>query len=216
MVRFGLDAVPPVSAPGEGFTYSNTNYFVLGMLVEELTGQPVHEVVTERVIEPLGLAHTVFPAPGARALPAPSVTGYQGVRVGVVGVWTPVTAYDPSLYSSAGGMISTMEDLAAFHRAVAAGQLLSTESRTAMRTLRQVETGMGYGLGVTAFDLSCGGTAWGHNAQVPGYTTFTLVTDDGRFASAVTNWMVQFGQRPTPQQLKVLDTALCEDAPQRD
>ncbi|MGW0785488.1 serine hydrolase domain-containing protein [Streptomyces sp. NPDC002913] len=216
VVRYALDASPPVSAPGEGFTYSNTDFYILGMLIEKLTGQPVHEAVTERVIEPLGLPHTLFPAPGDRALPTPAVNGYHGVRVGPLYLWMPVVSYDPSLFSSAGAMISTLEDLSVFYRSLAAGKVLSAQSLAEMRTVRQVNTETAYGLGLMTHELPCGGTARGHSGGVLGYETFTLTTDDGRHASLVTNLLVQVGQRPDAQLLQLLDTALCEDAPQRD
>ena len=58
-------------------------------------------------------------------------------------------------------------------------------------------------------ELPCGGTAWGHNGAMPGYFSYTLVTSDGRHASAMTNVMFQIGT-PFPQMVAVLDTALCE------
>ncbi|WP_030871025.1 serine hydrolase domain-containing protein [Streptomyces sp. NRRL S-37] len=215
IVRYALDASPPVSAPGEGFTYSNTDYYILGMLIEKLTGQPVHQAVTERVIEPIGLPRTTFPAPGDRTLPAPAVSGYHGIRVGPLYAWIPAVSYDPSLFSSAGAMISTLEDLTAFYQALANGKVLSAKSLAEMRTARQVNPGRGYGLGLQTYEPSCGGTARGHSGGVPGYQTFTLTMDDGRYVSIVTNLLMQVGQ-PDAQLVKLLDTALCEDAPQRD
>ncbi|WP_406739614.1 serine hydrolase domain-containing protein [Streptomyces atratus] len=215
LVRHGLSSSPPVGEPGASFTYSNTNYYILGVLVEELTGQPVHQAVTERVIKPLGLPHTVFPAPGERALPTPAINGYHGARVGPIYLWIPVTSYDPSLYSSMDGMVSTMEDLTAFYQALAAGDVLSPTSLTEMRTVRTVNTGSAYGLGIQRRALSCGGTAWGHSGVVPGYESYTLTTDDGRHASVVTNVAIMIGQLPSAQLLELLDKALCEDAPQR-
>ncbi|MEV6260643.1 serine hydrolase domain-containing protein [Streptomyces sp. NPDC051784] len=216
VVRYALDASPPVSAPGAGFTYSNTGYYILGMLIEKLTGQQVHQAVTERVIEPLGLTHTSVPAPGDRTLPAPAVNGYHGARVGPLYVWLPAVSYDPSLFSGAGSMISTLEDMSAFHRELASGKVLSAKSLAEMRTVRQVGASTGYGLGLQTYEPSCGGTARGHSGGVPGYESFTLTMDDGRYVSLVTNVLVQVGQRPDAQLQKLLDTALCEDAPQRD
>ncbi|MER5356141.1 serine hydrolase domain-containing protein [Kitasatospora sp. NPDC002551] len=213
LVRQGL-SVPPVAEPGAGFTYSNTNYYVLGLLIEKLTGQPVHRAVTERAIAPLGLTRTLFPAPGERALPAPAVNGYHIARLGPFSVWTPVTDYDSSLYSSVGGMVSTLADLTAFHRALAGGALLAPESLAEMRTTLEVNPTVAYGLGLHRRALPCGGTAWGHSGVVPGYQSYTLVTDDGRHASVVTNAAIQFGALPTAALYKVMDTALCEDAPQ--
>ncbi|MET9926827.1 MULTISPECIES: hypothetical protein [unclassified Streptomyces] len=48
------------------------------------------------------------------------------------------------------------------------------------RTVEPGAPGVEYGLGITAYALSCGGKAWGHNGAVPGYFTRTLVTKDGR------------------------------------
>ncbi|WP_175410272.1 serine hydrolase [Streptomyces sp. TRM64462] len=203
LVREGLRR-PPVSVPGASFTYSNTGYLVLGMLIEKLTGRPVHDAVTARVIDPLGLSRTVFPAPGARALPAPAVNGYRGTRIGDFFFWTPVGSYDPSLVSSAGAMISTLEDVTAFYQALAAGKVVSPASLAEMEG-----TGPGYGLGLMKVGLRCGGVAYGHDGGLPGYHTQTLVTPDGRHASAVTN--VQFRiNAPVAQMYAVLETALCE------
>ncbi|MFD0431884.1 hypothetical protein ACFQ60_45990 [Streptomyces zhihengii] len=66
------------------------------------------------------------------------------------------------------------------------------------------------GLGLSSRQLSCGVTAWGHSGGMPGYLSYTLVTEDGRHASAVTNTLFQFGA-PSSQMIALMDTALCED-----
>ncbi|MGW6287331.1 serine hydrolase domain-containing protein [Streptomyces sp. NPDC055107] len=213
LVRKGL-SYAPVSAPGAGFTYSNTNYLILGMLVEKVTGQPVHETVTKRVIEPLGLSRTVFPAPGDRALPTPAVNGYHGLRVGSFYFWTPALTYDPSLFSSAGAMISTLEDVTAFYQALVAGKVVSAAGLAEMQKVREVGPKVGFGLGIGRKELSCGIVAWGHDGGVPGYMSQTMVTENGRHASVVTNALFQVNQ-PVSQLHELLDTALCEDAAQR-
>ncbi|MFF9764683.1 MULTISPECIES: serine hydrolase domain-containing protein [Streptomyces] len=212
-VRKGL-SYAPVSAPGTGFTYSNTNYLVLGMLVEKVTGQPVHEAVTRRVIEPLGLSRTVFPAPGDRALPAPAVNGYHGARAGIFYFWRPALTYDPSLYSSAAAMISTLEDLTTFYRALLAGRVVSAAGLAEMQKVREAGPGVSFGLGIGRKELSCGIVAWGHSGGVPGYMSQTMVAENGRHASVMTNAL--FLLNPPDDQLhELLDTALCEDAAQR-
>lgn len=113
-------------------------------------------------------------------------------------------------------MISTLEDLSAFYQALNTGKVLSAKSVAEMRTIRQVNPGTGYGLGIQTYEPSCGGTARGHSGGVPGYQTFTLTMDDGRYVSLVTNLLVQVGQHPDAQLVQLLDAALCEDAPQRD
>lgn len=213
LVRKGL-SYAPVSAPGAGFTYSNTNYLVLGMLVEKVTGQPVHETVTSRVIEPLGLSRTFFPAPGDRALPTPAVNGYHGVRAGSFYFWTPALTYDPSLFSSAGAMTSTLEDLTAFYQALVAGRVVSAVGLAEMQKVREAGPGVSFGLGIGRKELSCGIVAWGHSGGVPGYLSQTMVAENGRHASVVTNALFQINP-PADQLHELLDTALCEDAAQR-
>ncbi|MFE4059365.1 serine hydrolase domain-containing protein [Streptomyces sp. NPDC059096] len=213
LVRKGL-SYAPVSAPGAGFTYSNTNYLILGMLIEKVTGQLVHETVTSRVIEPLGLGRTVFPAPGDRALPTPAVNGYRGLRVGSFYSWTPALTYDPSLFSSAGAMISTLQDLTTFYQALVAGKVVSASGLAEMQKVREASPGVSFGLGIGRKELSCGIVAWGHSGGVPGYMSQTMVTENGRHASVVTNALFQINP-PADQLHKLLDTALCEDAAQR-
>ncbi|MFF0746948.1 serine hydrolase domain-containing protein [Streptomyces sp. NPDC004111] len=207
LVREGLKRAP-VSAPGAGFTYSNTNYLVLGMLIEKVTGLPVHEAVTRRIVEPLGLTRTVFPAPGNRALPTPAVPGYHGVRVGSFYFWSGVISYDPSVFAAAGAMVSTLTDLSTFYGALTAGKVVSPAALAEMEKVRDLG-GAGYGLGILKVNLSCGGAAWGHNGAVPGYFTYTLVTEDGRHASVMTN--AYLASNPSADKLSALmDTALCE------
>ncbi|MFS0693146.1 serine hydrolase domain-containing protein [Streptomyces nitrosporeus] len=204
VVRTGL-SLDPVSAPGASFTYSNTNYMILGLLVEAVTGAPAREAVRSRVIEPLGLTGTFFPAPGDRSLPLPAVTGYHGARLGGVSFWTPAAILDPSLYGSAGAMVSTLEDVTAFYGSLLGGELVSSASLAEMTDT----TDSGVGLGLASRQLSCGVRAWGHSGGMPGYFIYTLVTEDGRHASVMTNTMFQLGT-PSPQMLKVVDTAICE------
>ncbi|MET8573588.1 serine hydrolase domain-containing protein [Streptomyces sp. NPDC005012] len=207
VVRTGL-RLDPVSVPGAAFTYSNTNYVILGLLVEAVTGAPAREAVRSRVIEPLGLTSTFIPAPGDRALPLPAVTGYHGVRLGGFFAWTRAQVIDPSLYGGAGAMVSTLEDVTAFYQALLGGELLSPDSLAEMMDVADVGD-LGVGLGLVARQLSCGVTAWGHSGAMPGYQSYTLVTEDGRHASAMTNVMFQFGT-PAPQMHAVVETAICE------
>ncbi|MCK7626380.1 beta-lactamase family protein [Streptomyces sp. RS10V-4] len=210
LVREGLKRAP-ASAPGTAFLYSNTNYLILGMLVEKATGMPVYKAVTNRISTPLGLTQTIFPAPGDHSLPTPSVRGYHGVRIGGYYFWSRVVDYDPSLFSSAGAMISTEEDLTKFYRALIGGKVVSPAALAEMEKTAGAEgVGGGYGLGLIRRDLPCGGSAWGHNGMVPGYHTQTMVTADGRHVSVVTNAYLATNV-PSAQMDKVLTTALCEN-----
>ncbi|MFD0531529.1 serine hydrolase domain-containing protein [Kitasatospora arboriphila] len=212
LVRDGLGH-PPASAPGTAFAYSNTNYEILGLLIERITGLSVRQAITTRIIEPLGLAGTSFPAAGDRTVPAPAVHGYHGIRIGALNLWTDLgTALEPSIYSTSGAMISTLQDVTAFDRALVGGRLLSPATLAEMKKTVTVGGGLSYGLGVAAHTLPCGGTAWGHDGIVNGYYSETLVTADGRHASVVTNAHLATNA-PIAQMYTLLDTALCETAP---
>ncbi|MFF5986668.1 serine hydrolase domain-containing protein [Prauserella flavalba] len=209
LVRATMDE-PPVGAPGEAVHYSNAGYHVLGMLIEEITGQYVGDAITERIIEPLGLEGTSFPAPGERALAEPFVPGYRGGRIPPFFLWVDTTtALEPSLYSAAGAMQSTLEDSATFFRALFDGEVVSDAALAELRRTVPQNGGMGtMGLGINEVPLSCGGTYWAKNGAVEsGHTSTTAVTDDGRFASVVTN---TFYDAAAVRSFEVLDAALCD------
>lgn len=188
LVRDGLRH-PSVSAPGAEFHYSNTNYEILGLMVEAVTGNPVGQEITDRIIRPLGLHDTTYPEAGDRSLPDPLVHGYVGGRVPPLFLWLDATAFEPSLFGPAGGMISTQQDITRFYQALLAGELTSPESLAEMRTTVPVEGApdLAVGLGLFAKTLPCGAVTWGHDGMVPGFASHTDVTADGRHVTTVTN-----------------------------
>jgi D-alanyl-D-alanine carboxypeptidase len=205
LVRSAMDE-PAQSAPGAAQNYSNVGFLVLGLLIERLTGKPAGTAITERIISPLGLTHTAFPAPGNRALPTPFLPGYLGGRLGPIFFWTEATtAIELSFWSTAGSMSSTLDDLRRFYRALIDGQVVSP---AALAEMKQTWGPNGtYGLALVKLPLTCGGVAWGHNGALPtGHHSFTLVTDDGRYASVVTNTN---GMNTTPSSFDVANKALC-------
>ncbi|WP_039628639.1 serine hydrolase domain-containing protein [Streptomyces sp. 769] len=209
LVRDGLKH-PPASAPGAEWHYSNTNYEILGLLIEKVTGSPVAQVITSRIIQPLNLTQTTFPAAGNRAVAEPAVHGYNGVRIGPFFFWTDVlTAFEPSIYSTAGAMISTEQDISTFYQALIGGRVVSPASLAEMKKARDIAPGLGYGLGLIKHPLPCGGVAWGHDGDVTGYYTQTMVTEDGRHAAVVTNALTPLSN-PVQPLYELLDTALCE------
>ena len=207
LVRAGLS-----HPPGTGYAYSNINYVLAGMLIERITGEPAGQVIAQRISEPLGLTGTAYPADGDRTLDAPFLPGYRGERVGPFFYWIDTTtSREPSFVSTAGAMTSTLTDLVAFERALAAGDVVSPGSLAEMReTVPVPQTKeFDYGLGLMHQTLSCGGEAWGHAGDLPsGHSSVTMVTDDGRFAALVTNTIVTSTAAPTRYQ--VIDAALCD------
>ncbi|GHE90710.1 serine hydrolase [Amycolatopsis deserti] len=214
LVRDGLSR-PPVFAPGGGFQYSNTNYQILGLLIEAVTGQPAEDAITARIITPLGLTGTYFPAAGDHNVAAPALHGYEGGRLGPAYFWLDRTTWlDPSLLRTAGSLVSAQADLTRFHQALAAGEVVSPASLAEMRETTAIPggshstTGDGGGMGLFRLDLPCGGQAWGHAGDTKGWSSLTMVTDDGRHASLVTNALVNNTEAPT--RYTVVETALCE------
>ncbi|MFI8100900.1 serine hydrolase domain-containing protein [Streptomyces sp. NPDC086023] len=126
----------PQFAPGTSMAYGNTNFVLLGMIIEKVTGRPWAEEVDRRVIRPLGLAHTVLPGSDP-VLPGPHdafYTNYLRPR-GVFGhLSRPAADWNPSIGGAAGAIVSTTGDLIIFIRALLGGRLLPAEQLTAMRT----------------------------------------------------------------------------------
>ena len=113
-----------VFTPGAGWFYSNTNTVTLGMIIEEIMGKPIHQVITEEFIVPLGLRNTIYPLPGNSELPEPYARGYMNWanftgEGSLPATDTDVSIYDPSGVGPAGPMISTAGDLAQWMEAVA-------------------------------------------------------------------------------------------------
>jgi D-alanyl-D-alanine carboxypeptidase len=172
LVDIALSLGPPV----HGWEYSNTNYILLGMIIQKVTGQSPVTEVNRRIIAPLGLRGTSFPLTST-AIPSPYAHGYYG-SVDATNVINPSTAW------TAGAMISTAGDVATFYRALLTGRLLPpAEQRELLTTMPVDDTGElfpeHYGLGIYSVQLSCG-TAWGHDGGYPGgYKTIAYTSQDG-------------------------------------
>src|SRR5690606_8965570 len=172
---------PPYFPPGEGFRYSNTNYVLLGELIEAVTANPYGEEVEKRIIEPLELRDTALPGTDPE-IPEPAVRA-QGVLGD--GRTVDVTEMDPSLDRAAGEMISSTRDLAVFLDALLSAELVSADALAEMRGTEPMGMGFHYGLGLQRFDAPCGGRLWGHGGQLLGYRTYAYRSDDGRTLTMV-------------------------------
>ncbi|MFQ1000531.1 serine hydrolase domain-containing protein [Modestobacter sp. SSW1-42] len=176
---------PALFAPGTSWEYSNTNYVLAGLLVQEVTGRPIGEEITRRVIEPLGLTGTYWPGEGEQELRGEHPHGYHRAAPG--DEYTDVTVQDPSFGWAAGQLVSTPRDMLAFSTGLLDGRLLSPELLAEMQTVVPAPSATprgdeSYGLGLQTFTLSCGGTAWTHGGDIPGAETRSAVTTDGRGA----------------------------------
>jgi D-alanyl-D-alanine carboxypeptidase len=202
LVELGLSH-PPLFDPGTGWAYSNTGYIVLGMLVEAVTGNDVGAEITDRLIRPLGLWQTTYPQAGDKRIRGPHVHGYYAFPGQPV---ADVTELEPSLPGAAAALISTGPDLTRFVRALLAGKVLRPDLLTQMLTTVPAE-GPDYGLGIREIPLPCGGVAWGHAGNMPGFDSFTAATHDGRSAFAVANGHLTNGS--TADVRGAVELALC-------
>lgn len=156
--------------PPGGFAYSNTNYVVLGRIVEHVTGRSYAAEAHRRIITPLGLTGTSFP--GSRtSLPAPHGRGYDSAG-------RDVTSLDPRVAGAAGELVSTLADLNRFYSALLGGRLLPPAQLDALLDTSSAHGR--YGMGVFPTRLPCGVTVWGHNGRVPGSYVRSAATVDGR------------------------------------
>ncbi|MFM9443672.1 serine hydrolase domain-containing protein [Streptomyces acidiscabies] len=181
-------ALPRTTEPGVSYRYSNTNFVVVGMLIEKLTGTPVAAQYEKRIFKPLGLRDTLYVHPGTK-IPGFHVRGYlHPDEAGAPLVDS--TEQTVSWAQSAGAVISSPADLNTFTTALMRGRLLSPEMLDAMRTVTPTDTTNTrfYGLGLRRYDLTCGVQVFGHTGTVQGFYTYTFATKDGKRAlSAMAN-----------------------------
>jgi D-alanyl-D-alanine carboxypeptidase len=204
----------PLFDPGTQWHYSNTNTVLLGLVLEQVTGETIGELYRERIIEPLGLQGTSFPDLADSSIPDPHAQGYtlQGQSSGA----DPIDATDwsPSVAWTAGEMISTVEDLLVYGRALGTGEGLLPPEQQAERLdsfisdlppLNQppLEGTLAYGLGLG------NDRGWvGHNGEIPGYNTYLFYHPDLDAVVAVeVNSDISSGECPQ-------DTPTVKDGPQ--
>ncbi|MCX5066853.1 beta-lactamase family protein [Micromonospora lupini] len=201
----------PHFTPGAKWEYSNTNYVLAGLIVEQVTERPIGEEITNRIIRPLGLRDTYWPGVGEQRLRGTHPRGYVAVAPGAP--WVDVTDMDPSLGWAAGQLVSTPDELRTFFEALVGGRLLKPAQQAAMMTTVPAPgfepTGeYAYGLGIARHELPCGGDAWGHGGDIQGFETRNLVTRDGRSA-VVAVTALPTGEEMLADVNESVETALC-------
>ena len=186
---------PPTFAAGSGWAYSNTNYLLLGMLVERVTGSTMEAELHQRLLDPLGLESTgmLLTADAPPLLPA---------------AWA-------STFRSSGAMYATAVDLLRWGDALYGNSVLSAASRALMLDFGDHR----YGLGAQQLDLGAGRTAYGHSGLLKGFisllvrlpdqhlTVVLLATSTHEFDPA------QLLQEGAPGEPSILDLALAAAGP---
>ena len=175
LVRIAV-AHPPVFPPGTSLAYSNTDYVLLGMIIQAATGHPVGQQLQARIFTPLGLRDTYLPYANPH-LRTPYAHGYLLGQPGATGP-ADTTVMSPSWGGAAGGIVSTAADIARFYTALLSGKLLPAAQLQEMMTTTPTGQGDNYGLGIQAEPFPCG-TAWGHQGSFHGYFSSPFTTTDG-------------------------------------
>lgn len=202
-------ARPAQFTPGTAMKYTNTNYIVLGMLIEKVTGHPAVDEITSRTIAPLGLSDTYFPARDDMGLRSPFAHGYEMVN----GRRTDVTAFNASAAWTSGGMVSTNEDMSAFITALLDGRVVPRPQLEQMMETVPMPDGDGllsYGLGLGKVSLPCGVTAWGHGGDIDGYHSYVVKTVD---APAISMTLTQSPEASSPTTDPRADVLMAQYCP---
>jgi D-alanyl-D-alanine carboxypeptidase len=182
LARIGIKE-SPLFDPGSEWFYSNTNYVLLGLVLEKVTGKPIGELYRMEIIEPLDLRETSFPY-GNSALPEPYDHGYtlQGRSSGQKPIDS--THWSPSEAWTAGEMISTVDDLLVYGRALGTGRGLLPPEQQSERldsfvsdvpplNKPPLKGDLAYGIGLGKDH------GWiGHNGEIPGYNTYLFYHPD--------------------------------------
>jgi D-alanyl-D-alanine carboxypeptidase len=209
LVGYALD-MPPTFPPGEGCDYSDTNYVLLGMLIERVTGNGVGIVLRDRIFTPLGLSATFLDEAGQEVpglahgyadteLAGPLLNIDEGLQQ-LIELAAPHYVIEgtlvdgtylvhPTFSWTAGGLVSTPRDVAVFMRAWVGGELASEEAMAEVLDFGPCEIlgeGVEYGLGLerVATDF---GYAIGHGGLNFGYATTARYLPDSDLTFAVVN-----------------------------
>ena len=189
---------PLLFSPGTAYSYSNSNYFILGAVIETVSGTTYADYVTSHILQPTTLTHTSFTQALIAALPYsytnPAVVGTIGLTVGIVP--------DASVFFSAGNLWSNVHDLAIWDAALRAGSVLPAAQWAEMTTppasvpvFQQSAVSSTYAMGWQAETIGVHPFVW-HNGQTLAYTAFNgQFLDDGWSITILANVDIQ---EPTP------------------
>lgn len=155
--------------PGSQYRYNNSGYFLLGAIIEKISGQTYAGFLEQRIFKPLGMHDTYYEGMGRSK--APVAAGHSRGEKGF-GAARPLSMTQPY---AAGSLVSTVDDLARWDAAIGSGKLLKPASWqrgfTSYRLSDGKATGYGYGWDVNKVQ---GETAMGHGGGINGFSTHAL------------------------------------------
>jgi CubicO group peptidase (beta-lactamase class C family) len=163
----------PDFEPDTKHQYSNSGYFILGLILEKVTGKPYDRALEERIASTIGLKDTYL-ATGNIDVNKNEALTY--IHFG--GDWKPVSETHPTILFSAGAIVSTPADMARFIHALFEGKLVSKETLNQMKTIKDSE---GFGMGTFTF---AGKTFYGHTGGADNYGAWLAYEPEEKLAVA--------------------------------
>jgi len=152
----------PYFPPGKGYHYSNTNYLMIGMIIENITKDSVGIQIRKRLLEPFGLKQTFYPQ--TEEMPTPWVHGYH---LDKQGNWKDISNTIPVAFmGSAGAMISDMNDIRRWIELYATGKTCGAGTYNDLINCIPFLGNTSFGLGIT-----CSEGWYGYTGALPGYNT---------------------------------------------
>lgn len=151
--------------PGTRFSYSNSGYFLLGAIIEQVSKKPYFSFIAERIFEPLGMTRTAYE--GYERSNAKQAEGYSGRnRVPAISMTRPYAA---------GALVSCVDDLAVWNAGFSSGKLLKPESWKQIFTSYKLKDGTdanyGYGWGIGKFKNR---DAVFHSGGIDGFSSYAM------------------------------------------
>ena len=191
----------PDFPPGQGWHYSNTNYVLLGMILEQVTGKKIQTSFDEKMFKPLNLTQTSWPLGATLPNPYAHGTTVQTLDDQL----DDATNRDPSWAFTAGELVSTMADLRTWVVSYATGSLVSPEMQKQRLTWMTIppntpERAYGIGIGIDHGWL-------GHTGELPGYNCSAFYLPDKQAVIVVmVNSDIPVGKNnPAPTIMKALN-----------
>jgi len=177
LVRTALGSTDRI-APDTAHRYCNTDYTLLGLIVESATGERIEAQLWQKILQPLALDDTTFPNvdPHVRG---PHAAGH--LRALAADPYIEYTTMSPSQSWTAGAIISTPHDVSRFFDALFSGQLIEDGSLARMTDCTErLDARCTRGLGIVQYTYEGHADFFGHHGGIPGYTTLALRSAAGR------------------------------------
>jgi len=156
---------PAIFAPGEDFEYTNTNYLLLQIIAESVTGEPLHVIFRENLLNPIGAENTYTQI--GETLPGEFVHGYEDLDGD--GEIDDAFGINDGAGLGDGALIANAADVVHFYQALFWEQTLLTEDTLAM--MLQDPIGSEYGMGIEVMNDEDYGVVYGHSGSVLGFTS---------------------------------------------